>query len=171
MESGGLSMQTVMKSESPNDAGSGLPFKEPVQAASAAADPIPMPSEPGQISRQADGDEREEPAEANLQQLLNYLRQGLESLKGLNLQGFQQIYPVVLSIFGAVIAALMLVIVANLLQSIHQLPLIGGVLSGIFELCGVVALTRFTVSNLLLQQKRADVFVRIAQLKKELIGE
>ena len=59
MESGGLSMQTVMTSESPNDAGSGLPFKEPVQAASDTADPIAMPSEPGQISRQADDDERE----------------------------------------------------------------------------------------------------------------
>ena len=171
MESGGLSMQTVMTSESPNDAGSGLPFKEPVQAASAAADPIPMPSEPGQISRQADGDEREEPSEANLQQLLNYLRQGLESLKGINLQGFQLIYSVFLSILGAVIAAVILVIATNLLHSINHMPLIGGVLGGIFKLCGVVAFTRFTVSNLLLQKTRAELLVRIARLKKELIGQ
>lgn len=160
-----------MTPEPPNDADSGLPFKEPVQAATDATDPIATPSEPGQISLQAEGHEREEPTEPSLHELLNYLRQGLASLKGLNLQGFQLIYPVFLSILGAVIAAVMLVIAANLLHSINHLPLIGGVLGGIFELCGVVALTRFTVSNLLLQQKRADLFVRIAQLKKELIGE
>ena len=86
-------------------------------------------------------------------------------------QGFQQIYPIFLSILGAVIAALILVIVLNVLHSINHLPLIGDFLTGVLELCGLVAVTRFVVLNLLLQKKRADLFLRIAVLKKDLIGQ
>ena len=102
---------------------------------------------------------------------MGYLGKGLDSLKGLNLQGFQQIYPVFLSILGAVIVAVILVIASNILNSINHLPMIGGLLGGVFELCGLVVVAQFAVSNLLLQKKRADLFVRIAAVKKELIGQ
>ncbi len=104
-------------------------------------------------------------------ELLGYLRKGFDVLKGLNLQGLQQIYPVFLAILAAVVTGLSLVIAANVLTSINHLPLIGGLLSGLFELCGLVVVTRFATSNLLLQKKRADLFLRIAELKKELIGQ
>ena len=96
---------------------------------------------------------------------------GLNLLKGLNLYGFQQIYTIFLSIFGAVIAALILVLASNVLYSINRLPLIGNLLGGVFELCGLVVVSQFVVSNLLLQKKRADLFMRIAVLKKDLIGQ
>ena len=79
--------------------------------------------------------------------------------------------PVFLSILGAVIAALALVIASNILRSINHLPLIGDLLGGVLELCGLVVVTRFVFSNLLLQKKRADLFLRIALVKKELIGQ
>ena len=99
-----------------------------------------------------------------------YMQKALDSLKGLNLNGFQQIYPVFLSILGAVTAALILAIALNILHTINHLPLIGNFLGAVFELCGLVVVSRFVVSNLLLQKKRADLFLRIAVLKKELIG-
>ncbi|NKB74608.1 MAG: hypothetical protein GKR83_08830 [Synechococcus sp. s2_metabat2_7] len=96
----------------------------------------------------------------------DYLQQGMESLKGLNLEGFLQIYPVFLAIFGTFLLELTLSLLANLIHSINQLPLFGGVLQGISELVGLVALVRFVSKNLLLQRKRAELFTRIAVLKK-----
>ena len=57
------------------------------------------------------------------------------------------------------------------LASINHLPLIGDLLGGGLELCGLVVVTSFVLSNLLLQKKRADLFLRIALVKKELIGQ
>ena len=57
-----------------------------------------------------------------------------------------------------------------LLQSINQLPFFGGVIEGTAELIGFVALVRFMTSNLLRQQKRAELLTRIAVLKKKLLG-
>ena len=102
---------------------------------------------------------------------MGYLAKGLDSLKELNLQGYQQIYTIFLSIFGGVIAALILVIASNVLHSINRLPLIGNLLGGVLELCGLVVVSQFAVSNLLLQKKRAELFMRIAVLKKDLIGQ
>ena len=68
------------------------------------------------------------------------------------------------------IAALILVIASNILHSINHLPLIGDLLGGVLEMCGLVVVTRFVLSNLLLQKKRADLYMRIALVKKELIG-
>ena len=96
----------------------------------------------------------------------DYLQQGMESLKGLNLEGLLQIYPVFLAIFGTFLLELTLSLLANLIHSINQLPLFGGVLQGISELVGLVALVRFVSKNLLLQRKRAELFTRIAVLKK-----
>ena len=49
--------------------------------------------------------------------------------------------------------------------------MIGNLLGGVLELCGLVVVSQFVVSNLLLQKKRADLFMRIAVLKKDLIGQ
>ena len=81
-----------------------------------------------------------------------YMQKALDSLKGLNLNGFQQIYPVFLSILGAV-TALILAIALNILHTINHLPLIGNFLGAVFELCGLVVVSRFVVFNLLLQKK------------------
>ena len=127
--------------------------------------------DPAEISLQSCADDLRPATQSSLDELMVYLQKSLDSLKGLNLNGFQQIYPVFLSILGAVIAALALVIASNILHSINHLPLIGELLGGVLELCGLVVVTRFVLSNLLLQKKRADLFLRIALVKKELIGQ
>ena len=160
-----------MATESKAGVESGLPFKDPLQVPNDQAETIKMASDdPAEISLQSGKDHLGPTTQSGLDELMVYLRKGLNSLKGLNLNGFQQIYPVFLSILGAVITALILVIVSNILNSINHLPLIGDLLGGVLELCGLVVVTRFVLSNLLLQKKRADLYMRIALVKKELIG-
>ena len=161
-----------MATESRAGAEHGLPFEEPLQDPIDQAEPIKLASdEPAEISLQQDADCVDHPAQLGLDELIGYLAKGLESLKGLNLQGFQQIYTIFLSIFGAVMAALILVIASNILHSINRLPLIGNLFGGVMKLCGLGVISQFVVSNLLLQKKRADLFMRIAVLKKDLIGQ
>ena len=160
-----------MTTESQSGAEPGLPFKDPLEVTPAQAESIKIASEPADITLQPSEADRELDPQPTLEELLVYLSKGVDALKGLNLQGFQQIYPVFLGILAAVITGLVLVIASNILTSINHLPLIGGLLDGLFELCGLVVVTRFAASNLLLQKKRADLFVRIAALKKELIGQ
>ena len=161
-----------MATESKSGAESGLPFEDPLQVPIDQTETIKMASDdPAEISLQSGADDLGPTTQSSLDELMVYLQKGLNSLKGLNLNGFQQIYPIFLSILGAVIAALILVIVSNILNSINHLPLIGDLLGGVLELCGLVVLTRFLLSNLLLQKKRADLYMRIALVKKELIGQ
>ena len=160
-----------MTTESQSGAEPGLPFKDPLEATPAQAESIKIASEPAEITLQPSEAECEQDPQPTLDELLAYLSKGVDALKGLNLQGFQQIYPVFLGILAAVITGFMLVIASNILTSINHIPLIGGLLDGLFEFCGLVVVTRFAASNLLLQKKRADLFVRIAALKKELIGK
>ena len=160
-----------MTTESQSGAEPGLPFKNPLEATPSQSESIKMASEPADITLQPSEAERDQELQPTLDELLAYLSKGVDALKGLNLQGFQQIYPVFLGILAAVITGLVLVIASNILTSINHLPVIGGLLDGLFELCGLVVVTRFAASNLLLQKKRADLFVRIAALKKELIGQ
>ena len=161
-----------MATESKSVAESDLPFEDPLQEPSDQMETIKMASDdPAEISLQSGADDLGPTTQSSLDELMVYLQKGLNSLKGLNLNGFQQVYPVFLSILGAVIAALILVIASNILNSINHLPLIGDLFGGILELCGLVVVTRFVLSNLLLQKKRADLFLRIALVKKELIGQ
>ena len=161
-----------MATESKSGAESGLPFEDPLQVPSDQMETIQIPSDdPAEISLQSGKDDLGPTTQSGLDELMVYLQKGLNSLKGLNLHGFQQIYPVFLSILSAVIAALILVIASNILHSINHLPLIGDLLGGGLELCGLVVVTSFVLSNLLLQKKRADLFLRIALVKKELIGQ
>ena len=160
-----------------------LPFKEPdvvspIELNSGEAEqPQSLPEpviavapEAGEIDVVSSQDEDSKETPPNVSQLFEYLKQGMESLRGLNLEGFRHIYPVFLSIFGAILLGLALLMTVNLLQSMNQLPLFGGVLGSIAELIGLVALVRFVTSNLLKQQKRAELLTRIAHLKKELLG-
>ena len=161
-----------MATESKSGAESGLPFEDPLQVPSDQTETIKMVSDdPAEIILQSGEDDLEPTNQSSLDELIVYLQKGLHSLKGLNLKAFQQIYPVFLSILGAVIAALILLIASNILHSINSLPLIGDLLGGVLELCGLVVVARFVLSNLLLQKKRADLFLRIALVKKELIGQ
>ena len=161
-----------MATESNSGAERGLPFEDPLRVYSDQAETIKMASDdPAEISLQSGKDDPQPATQSSLDELMVYLQKGLNSLKVLNLNGFQQIYPVFLSILGAVIAALILVIASNILHSINHLPLIGDLLGGVLELCGLVVVTRFVLANLLLQKKRADLFLRIALVKKELIGQ
>ena len=171
LDSGTSFIRVVMATESMAGAESGLPFEDPLQVPRDQTETIKMASDdPAEMSLKSAADDLGSTAESSLDELMVYLQKGLNSLKGLNLNGFQQIYPVFLSILGAVITALILVIASNILHSINHLPLIGNLLGGVLELCGLVVVTRFVLSNLLLQKKRADLYMRIALVKKELIG-
>ncbi|EAU73508.1 hypothetical protein RS9916_28404 [Synechococcus sp. RS9916] len=160
-----------MTTDSQSGAEDRLPFKDPQESVPAQAEPIKMASEPAELSLQSPTPGLEEPSRQSLEELLGYLSKGLDVLKGLNLQGFQQIYPAFLAILAAVVTGVLLILAANVLTSMNHLPLVGGLLGGLFELCGLVVVAKFAVSNLLLQKKRADLFLRIAELKKELIGQ
>ena len=156
-----------------------LPFMEPEQisplptnrkqrnAVESIPDPL-VPLDPGasELSVLPFQDQSSHMKEPSASLFFDYLQQGMESLKGLNLEGFLQIYPVFLAIFGTFLLELTLSLLANLIHSINQLPLFGGVLQGISELVGLVALVCFVSKNLLLQRKRAELFTRIAVLKK-----
>ena len=170
-------MQVV---ESPNNDG-GLPFKEPVDSAelNLAADPIEgdatqsaalVESSSGLPDAQKSGESDQPVDELPATRLLEQLSVGFDSLKGLNLEGFKQIYPIFLILFGAVILGLILSFIAHFLDSINHMPLVGGLFQGLSELVGLVALVRLVTSNLLLQHKRAELYARIADLKKDLIG-
>ncbi|WP_186489101.1 CAAD domain-containing protein [Synechococcus sp. BIOS-U3-1] len=108
--------------------------------------------------------------ELSVSHLIQQLLLGLESLKQLNLEGFKQIYPIFLIVFGSVILGLLLSFIATFLGSVNHLPIVGGLFQGVSELIGLVAVVRLITSNLLLQHRRAEVFARIAALKKDLLG-
>ena len=160
-----------MTTDSQSGAEDRLPFKDPSESVPAQAEPIKMASEPAELSLQSPASGLEQTSDKSLNELLGYLSKGLDVLKGLNLQGFQEIYPAFLAILAAVVTGVLLILAANVLTSMNHLPLIGSLLGGLFELCGLMVVARFVVSNLLLQKKRADLFLRIAELKKELIGQ
>ena len=170
-------MQVV---ESPNNDG-GLPFKEPVDSAelNLAADPIESDeAQSGALAEsssvvpdaQTSGESDPQVDELSASRLLEQLSLGFDSLKELNLEGFKQIYPIFLIVFGAVVVGLILSFIAHFLDSINHMPLVGGLFQGLSELVGLVALVRLVTSNLLLQHKRAELYARIADLKKDLIG-
>ena len=161
----------VMTTDSQSGAEDRLPFKDPSESVPAQAEPIKVASEPAELSLQSPAPGPEQPSDQSMDELLRYLSKGLDVLKGLNLQCFQEIYPAFLAILAAVVTGILLILAANVLTSMNHLPLIGGLLGGLFELCGLVVVAKFAVSNLLLQKKRADLFLRIAELKKELIGQ
>ena len=160
-----------------------LPFKEPevvssiepnaVDSETAESPPEPVIAvapEAGALHAVSSQGQDDKEITPNASELFDNLQQGMEALRGLNLEGFRQIYPVFLSIFGAFLLGLALLITINLLQSMNQLPLFGGVIQGAAELIGFVALVRLVTSNLLRQQKRAELLTRIAVLKKKLLG-
>ncbi len=160
-----------------------LPFKEPEDVSTIKSDvvegeafqSIPEPviaAAPGtgDLSVLPSQEQDSKNIETNQSQLFGYLQQAMETLRGLNLEGFRQLYPVFLAIFGACLLGLALSLSGNMLQSINQLPLLGGVLQGVMEVVGLVAFARFISINLLRQHKRAELFTRIALLKKELLG-
>ena len=150
-----------MATESKAGVESGLPFEDPLQVPNDQAETIKIASDdPAEISLQSGEDHLGPTTQSSLDELMVFLQKGLNSLKGLNFNGFQQLYPVYLSILGALVTALALVIASNILRSINHLPLIGDLLGGVLELFGFVVVTRFVLSNLLLQKKRADLFLQ-----------
>ena len=87
-----------MATESRAGAEHGLPFEEPLQDPIDQAEPIKLASdEPAEISLQQDADCVDHPAQLGLDELMGYLAKGVDSLKGLNLQGFEQIYSIFLT--------------------------------------------------------------------------
>ena len=170
-----------------------LPFKEPVdaaelnlvindsqggdvqslamtQSASMAVDAQKAVDAQMAVDEQARVEPEDQEPELSAARLMQQLSIGFDSLKELNFEGFKQIYPIFLIVFGSVVAGLLLLMVTNFLDSMNHLPVVGGLFQGIAELVGLVTLVRLITSNLLLQQRRAEVFARIAALKKDLLG-
>jgi hypothetical protein len=182
VHSDGMSLMRKMEKDSLGNQEE-MPFKEPEmvptiepnllekeQAQSPPEPVIAVAPEAGALDTVSSQGQDDKEITPNVSELFDYLQQGMQALRGLNLEGFRQIYPVFLSIFGAFLLGLALLITINFLQSINQLPLLGGVIEGAAELIGFVALVRFVTFNLLRQQKRAELLTRIAVLKKKLLG-
>ena len=159
-----------MTGESQSGPDSGLPYKDPLEAVAGQPESVQAPPEPAELSLRSPASDLDVASQSSLDDLLSYLGKGFDVLKGLNLRGFLQIYPIFVAILAAVVIGLAIIIVSNVLISINQFPLIGGLLQGLFELCGLIVVSRFAASNLLLQKERADLFLRIAELKKKLLG-
>ena len=166
--------------ENPGQSGD-LPFKEPFDASelNLGLDPIESeevqnveiakpPSDAVQASSSLVSEDNGD--ELSVSHLVQQLSLGLDSLKQLNLEGFRQIYPIFLIVFGSVILGLLLSFITTFLNSINHLPIVGGLFQGVAELIGLVSIVRLITSNLLLQHRRAEVFARIAALKKDLLG-
>ena len=100
LDSGTSFIGVLMATESKPGDESGLPFEDPLQVPSDQKETIKMASdEHAEISLQSGEDNLGPANQASLDELMAYLQKGLNSLKGLDLNGFQQIYPVFLSIF------------------------------------------------------------------------
>ena len=166
--------------ERPGDSGD-LPFKDPVDASelNLGLDPtqggevqsVEITKSPQSVVEANSSMEPEDHGdELSASHLIQQLSLGLDSLKQLNLEGFKQIYPIFLIVFGSVILGLLLSFIATFLSSVNHLPIVGGLFQGVSELIGLVAVVRLITSNLLLQHRRAEVFARIAALKKDLLG-
>ena len=166
--------------ESPGNSGD-LPFKDPGDATELNLDHEPIEANevqsveiaksslnPVQSSSSVGSEDHGD--ELSVSHLIQQLSLGFESLKKLNLEGFKQIYPIFLIVFGSVILGLLLSFVTTFLSSMNHLPIVGGLFQGVAELIGLVAVVRLITSNLLLQHRRAEVFARIAALKKDLLG-
>ncbi|MAD68619.1 MAG: hypothetical protein CMN92_04920 [Synechococcus sp. CPC100] len=159
----------------------GFPFKEPVDASELNLGLDPTQGEEVQsveiaksplsaVEASSSLEAEDHGNELSVSHLIQQLSLGLESLKQLNLEGFKQIYPIFLIVFGSVILGLLLSFIATFLGSVNHLPIVGGLFQGVSELIGLVAVVRLITSNLLLQHRRAEVFARIAALKKDLLG-
>ena len=166
--------------ESPGNSGD-LPFKEPVDATELHLDHDPIEANEVQsveiaksslnaVQSSSSVGSEDHGDELSVSHLIQQLSLGFESLKKLNLEGFKQIYPIFLIVFGSVILGLLLSFVTTFLSSMNHLPIVGGLFQGVAELIGLVAVVRLITSNLLLQHRRAEVFARIAALKKDLLG-
>ena len=154
-------------------------FKQPemtsVSSGEQSDDSLLLSSEPASplVETSSSTPDADQPSMGEGDILANLLRQlstGYEAMKGLNLEGFTQIYPVFIMIFGAVMLGVMLTSVITVIQTVNNFPLVGGLFQGLFELAGLIVFVRFASTNLLMQNKRAELFARIAVLKKELRG-
>jgi hypothetical protein len=172
----------VQVGESPGQGGD-LPFKEPVDASElnlgvgpdevevVQSVEIATSTESAVEAPSSSKESEDQGEEFSVSHLFEQLSLGLDSLKQLNLEGFKQIYPIFLIVFGSVILGLLWSFIATFLSSMNHLPVVGGLFQGVSELIGLVVVVRFITSNLLLQHRRAEVFARIAALKKDLLGE
>ena len=159
--------------ESPGQGGD-LPFKEPVESCELNLSVGIGEDEEIQsveiATPEASADLENQHEELTVSHLIQQLLLGIDSLKQLNLEGFKQIYPIFLIVFGSVILGLLWSFIATFMSSMNHLPVVGGLFQGVFELIGLVAVVRLITANLLLQHRRAEVFARIAALKKDLLG-
>ena len=108
--------------------------------------------------------------ESDLAKTLEQVLHGIRLLEKLNLSEFRQIYPVFLALMWSVLIGSTLAAGISCLNSINNIPIMGGILGNIFELTGGAVIVRFAVSKLFLHRTRAELFARIAMVKKDLLS-
>ena len=113
----------------------------------------------------------EEPQPSSISFFIERLKQSLEALKVLSPNGFRQVYPVFMILFSTIVIGISLSLAASLVDTINHIPVLGGIIRGLSELIGLVAVTQFIAAHLLFQQKRAELFARIVVLKKDILGQ
>ena len=102
-----------------------------------------------------------------------YLEQFVHGIKLLEQFGFSEIrqtYPVILALMWSLLVGGSLAVGISCITSINNLPVLGGVFEKSLELAGFAWVARFAASKLLLHQTRAELFSRIAKVKKDLLS-
>ena len=113
----------------------------------------------------------EEPQPSSISFFIERLKQSLEALKVLSPNGLRQVDPVFMILFSTIVIEISLSIAASLVDAINHIPVLGGIIRGLSEIIGLVAVTQFLATHQLLQQKRAELFARIVVLKKDILGQ
>ena len=95
---------------------------------------------------------------------------GIKLLEQFGFSEIRQTYPVILALMWSLLVGGSLAVGISCITSINNLPVLGGVFEKFLELAGFAWVARFAASKLLLHQTRAELFSRIAKVKKDLLS-
>lgn len=126
------------------------------------------PAEGGELVA-APSSETEREYEVDFAKSLEQFVHGIKLLEQFGFSEIRQTYPVILALMWSLLVGGSLAVGISCITSINNLPVLGGVFEKFLELAGFAWVARFAASKLLLHQTRAELFSRIAKVKKDLL--
>ena len=131
---------------------------------------VPLaPAEGGELVA-APSSETEREYEVDFAKSLEQFVHGIKLLEQFGFSEIRQTYPVILALMWSLLVGGFLAVGISCITSINNLPVLGGVFEKFLELAGFAWVARFAASKLLLHQTRAELFSRIAKVKKDLLS-
>ena len=127
------------------------------------------PAEGGELVA-APSSETEREYEVDFAKSLEQFVHGIKLLEQFGFSEIRQTYPVILALMWSLLVGGFLAVGISCITSINNLPVLGGVFEKFLELAGFAWVARFAASKLLLHQTRAELFSRIAKVKKDLLS-